>query len=289
MEIRNLITFIQVAELNSFTKAAEVLGYSQSTVSTQIKQLEKELNCQLFERIYHTITLTDKGREVLNYAHQMTKLTNELEKSIQDSTSIRGHVHLALADSLTYVLLQDEFVRFMKKYPHITLKITPAGTQDLFRLLNHNEADMILTLDSHIYNTDYVIVKEEKISVRFVVSTKHELAQMKNVSLDQLISYPFILTEKNMSYRRIFDELLAERSIEVQPILELGSTHLICSLVEQGMGVALLPEYVSEQSVKDGKLKYIDIDEFDIYVWKQLLYHKNKWLTPQMEVIMKYL
>ena len=64
MEIRNLLTFVQVAEINSFTKAARVLGYSQSTVSFQIKQLETELGCLLFERINHTLTLTDK---VVNY------------------------------------------------------------------------------------------------------------------------------------------------------------------------------------------------------------------------------
>lgn len=87
MDIKNLNTFVHVAELNSFTKAAEVLGYSQSTISFQIKQLENELNCQLFERIYHTIALTDKGREVLDYAHQMIKLTKKLESSIQNTQS----------------------------------------------------------------------------------------------------------------------------------------------------------------------------------------------------------
>lgn len=289
MDIKNLLTFIQVAELNSFTKAAQVLGYSQSTVSSQIKQLETELNCQLFERIYHTIALTDKGKEVLNYAHQMTKLTAELENSIQDLSSIHGHVHLALADSLTYSLLKEKFVEFVKKYPYITLKITPAGTQDLFRLLNHNEVDMILTLDSHIYDKEYVIVKEEKISARFVVSVHHDLAKKDVVSIEELITHAFILTEKGMSYRRIFDEMLAERSLEVEPILELGSTQLICSLVEQGIGVSLLPEYVTQHLVQEGKLKYLEVEGFDIKVWKQLLYHRNKWVTPQMEVMMQYL
>ena len=63
MDIKNLTTFIYVAELNSFTKAAEKLGFSQSTVSFQIRQLERELNSQLFERVNHTIALTEKGRE----------------------------------------------------------------------------------------------------------------------------------------------------------------------------------------------------------------------------------
>ena len=67
MELRNLITFIHVAELGSFTKAAEQLGYSQSTISFQIKQLEDELGCLLFERINHTITLTQRGHELVSY------------------------------------------------------------------------------------------------------------------------------------------------------------------------------------------------------------------------------
>ena len=79
MELRNLITFIHVAELGSFTRAAEQLGYSQSTISFQIKQLEEELNCLLFERINHTITLTEKGRELVSYAHQVRTLTDEFK------------------------------------------------------------------------------------------------------------------------------------------------------------------------------------------------------------------
>ena len=77
MEIRHLLTFIHVAELNSFSKAAQSLGYSQSTVSFQIKQLEDELNCLLFERINHTISLTKKGQELLAYAHTITNTPSE--------------------------------------------------------------------------------------------------------------------------------------------------------------------------------------------------------------------
>ena len=76
MELRNLITFIHVAELGSFTKTAEQLGYSQSTVSFQIKQLEDELGCLLFERINQTITLTRRGHELVSYAHQVRALTD---------------------------------------------------------------------------------------------------------------------------------------------------------------------------------------------------------------------
>ena len=71
MDLRSLSVFIEVAELGSFTRAGEKLGYSQPTISFQIKQLEEELGAKLFERINHTVTLTDRGREVLRYAHQI--------------------------------------------------------------------------------------------------------------------------------------------------------------------------------------------------------------------------
>ncbi|MBQ5676693.1 MAG: LysR family transcriptional regulator, partial [Lachnospiraceae bacterium] len=82
MEIKNLISFVHVAEMNSFTKAAKALGYSQSTISFQIKQLESELDCLLFERVNHTITLTDKGTELLKYAHTIKALTDEFMENM---------------------------------------------------------------------------------------------------------------------------------------------------------------------------------------------------------------
>ena len=162
MELKNLITFIHVAELCSFTKASERLGFSQSTVSFQIRQLEEELNLRLFDRINHTVVLTAKGREVLNYAHQINKLTQALKFNIQDPKNISGHVRLATADSLCTSLLSSNFDGFRKQYPGISLKIETAGTEEIFQLLNQNQVDAVLTLDNHIYNTEYVIVREKK-------------------------------------------------------------------------------------------------------------------------------
>lgn len=288
MDIKNLVTFIHVAELNSFTKAAEQLGFSQSTVSFQIKQLEAELNSQLFERINHTVMLTEKGREVLNYAHQINKLTQELKENIQDERTIAGHIRLAMADSLCSSLLNEDFDTFRKQYPGITLKIIAAGTEEMFRLINHNEADIILTLDNHIYNTEYIIASEEKVGVHFVAGPDCPLRQRASISIHELIRQPFILTERGMSYRRLMDEKLAGMSLEVQPILEIGSTDLICSLVEQDIGISLLPDYVTDRAVESGRLFYLDVDDFKIEVWKQLLYHRDKWVSPQMDSVLKY-
>ena len=287
MDTKNLTTFIYVAELRSFTKAADRLGYSQSTVSFQIKQLETELACQLFERINHTVQLTEKGREVLEYAHQINRMTRELKDSMKEETA-SGYIRLAMADSLCTSLLSRDFLHFRELYPNISLKIIAAGTEEMFRLMNHNEADAILTLDNHIYNTEYRILREEKVRTFFIAGADTEIASASSLSIEELLLQPFILTEKGMSYRRLLEEKLAELSLEIQPVLEIGSTELICSLVEQGAGISFLPEYVIKDRVKAGTLVCLPVSGLEIHVWKQLLYHRNKWVSPQMETVLKY-
>ena len=117
MELRNLITFIHVAELGSFTKAAEQLDYSQSTVSFQIKQLEDELGCLLFERINHTITLTERGRELVSYAHQVRALTEEFKENLEEEKKCAGHIHFVAPDSLCDSIISRNYIDFHKKSP----------------------------------------------------------------------------------------------------------------------------------------------------------------------------
>lgn len=283
MDIRNLITFVHVAEMNSFTKAAAYLGYSQSTVSFQIKQLETEFNCQLFERINHSISLTQKGRELLEYAHQINKLTDEINENMTQDHEISGRLCLATADSLCAPLMKEKFVRFREKYPGITIKLIVAGTKDLLRMIDCNEVDAILTLDSHIYHADYIVAKEEKIAVHYVAKPGFVEEENHNLSIRDLMKYPFVLTEKGMSYRRIFDEKLAEMSLEIEPVLENGSAELLADLAEQGAGISLLPDYVVNQRIENGSLECLDVKDIEIDLWKQLLYHRRKWMSKQLE------
>ena len=287
MDMKNLKTFIQVAELASFTKAAQQLGLSQSTISFQIKQLEEELGVKLFERIHHTVNLTQQGREVLRYAHEMERMTQNLSRDLRADKGISGHIRLAMADSLA-ILLGDSLCAFRRDYPGITLKIITAGTEEMIRLLNHNEADLVFTLDSHIYNAEYVIIREDRIGTHFVAAADSPLAREKDLPVERLLRQPLLLTEKGMSYRRLMDEWLAARSLEAVPTVETGNTELICRLVAQGAGCSFLPDYTTEPFVAAGKLVRLDVEGFGIDIWKQLFYHRDKWISPQMRVVMDY-
>lgn len=287
MDMKNINTFIYTAELGSFTKAAELLGYSQSTVSFQIRQLEEELGTVLFERINRTVTLTDRGKEILRYAHRMKQLAGEMQEMVQPKQEVRGHLRIAMSDSLCEEIAEKLFVLLQRKYPEVTMKIVIAGTDEMFRLLNQNQVDFVYTLDRHIYHSDYVIVTENQEAVHFVTGYQNRFNGKKQIPLEELICQPFILTEKEMSYRRLLNEYLASRSLEIQPVFEVGNTELICRMLEKNASaVSLLPDYVTEKAVQEKRLVRLDVKDFQLAIWKQLLYHRDKWISPQMQAFM---
>lgn len=288
MELRNLITFTQVAELGSFTKAAEQLGYSQSTVSFQIKQLEDELGCLLFERINHTTTLTERGHELVSYAHQIRALTDEFKDNLVKDDEFSGHINIVAPDSVCDEMINTHYIGFHDKYPSISIKFTTADTTVMFEMLDHNEADVIITLDNHSYNKDYIIAKEQQLSMHFVARADSKFAGIKNLSIKDIINEPFILTEYGQGYRRVFDKELAKRSLEITPVLEIGRTDIITSIVAESNMLSYLPDFVTNDLIESGKLCYLDVKDMDIEIWKQLIYHKNKWISKSLKVFLDY-
>ena len=289
MELRNLITFIHVAELGSFTKAAEQLGYSQSTISFQIKQLENELDCLLFERINHTITLTQRGHELVSYAHQVRALTDEFKEGFTKEEAVSGHIHIVTPDSVCDEMINSRYVDFHNKFPNISIKFTTADTADMFDMLDHNEADAIITLDSHSYRNDYVIAKEMPLSMHFVTSATSKFAAKHGLKMADIINEPFVLTEYGQGYRRVLDKELAKKSLELTPVLEIGRTDIITKIIAKSDMISFLPDFVTKELVEKGKLCYLDIKDMKIDIWKQLIYHKNKWMSKTLKTVIEYI
>ena len=287
MDIRNLTTFVHVAELGNFSRAAERLGYSQPTISVQIRQLEEELGFRLFDRIGHAVRLTDKGRETLAYAQQVCILCQQMIEENTDDDERETLIRVATSDSLSESLLFECFPVIRSKYPHIHLEVSTAGTDDLLRMLDHNEVDIVCTVDNHIYNTNYQIAGEKKVGVHFVVPAESPWANHTVLTKEDLLKQNMLLTEKGMSYRRMMDEWLAKASLEVRPTLEAGQTDLICSLVEKGIGCSFLPDFVTEKAANRGTIKRMDAEGFEPDLWKQILYHREKWVSPSMQTVLR--
>ena len=289
MQLRNLITFIHVAELGSFTKAAEQLGYSQSTISFQIKQLEEELDCLLFERINHTITLTERGHELVSYAHQIRALMDEFREKPNKESHISGHIHIVTPDSICEEMVNGHYFDFHNRYPLISVRFSTADTSAMFDMLDRNEADLIITLDCHSYHKDYVIAKEEKLPIHFVTNSNSKFAGQKGLSIRDIVNEPFVLTEYGQGYRRAFDSELAKRSIDITPVLEIGRTDMITSVLAKSNMISFLPDFVTKPLVDAGVLCYLDICDMNIEIWTQLIYHKNKWMSKSLKALIEYI
>lgn len=179
MELRNLKTFLYVAEQCSFSKAAILLNYSQSTVTAQIQKLEEELDILLFERINKTVRLTNAGQAFLKYAHEIIRTSEDAKKALKNLPIETGELRIAMAESIANTFFPEILERFHQLYPKIKVTLYTAGTDSLFHKLRHNEADLLYTLDKRIYSSEIVTVMEKKEEVFFVASPKHRLAGKK--------------------------------------------------------------------------------------------------------------
>ena len=288
MEFRNLTTFMQIVESGSFTKAASVLGYTQSTVSFQIKQLEEELSCSLFDRIGRSIKLTDRGELLLAHAMDIRRSMQKFDEDFRQTKAPEGQVHIVSSDSICEKMMLLNYRNFYKAYPGIKLVFSTGNTEDMLAMLERNEADITFTLDDHVYLQDFIIAKESPVKLHFVAAASSPLAGRGRLHIEDLLEYPFMLTEKGMSYRKILDAKLAQLSMEAEPILETGRTDILASCAEEGNGIAFLPDFVTEKKVREGKLVYLDVEDFDLTIWKQLIYHRNKWLSAPLSAFIEF-
>lgn len=287
MEIRNLITFVRIAEVKNFSKSAEQLGYSQSAVTMQIKQLEDELHTQLFERIGKQVRLTQAGERLLPYALHILNLIRKAENLEQEPEFISGKLRIGTCESYVISVLPPVIMELSKICPHVEISIHTALVPDLFQMLRQNDIDILFFMDQRIYFPEWVKVSEKPEKIFFVASSNSALAGKKHISIERLLREPLYLTEKGISYRYAMEQSLAAKGYELHPFLEVGNTDVITRFLLKNKGISFLPEYVVRDYLKDGRLTVLDTECDEIVMWSQLVYHQNKYVTPQMNLFLK--
>ena len=274
MELRNINTFLHIAELHSFSSAARELGYSQSAVSAQIAQLEAELGTPLFDRVGKTVRLTDAGQTFQSYARTLLITAQQAKAALMPARAVSGTLRVALADSVCSTFLPDLLQQFHALCPQVEL---------VLRLLGANQIDLAYTLDQPLLLPSLTLAVNVPEPVCFVAPAGHPLAEAEAVPLDVLAQQEFLLTERGMSYRDALDQRLAARGLAIHPYIELGSASLLCQMVERGMGLSFLPEYIVCPALSAGRLARLRVPDCTVTMHRQLFYHKDKWLTPQMK------
>lgn len=156
MELRQLNTFMTIARLQSFSKAALELGYAQSSITSQIQLLEQELNVRLFERLGHNITLTPEGKKLQPMAEQMLKLTNDI-KSIGNHSEIpSGPLIIGAVESLCVTRLPKLIKEYRSRYPDVEILIKFGRKVEFLRSLKENTIDIAFFVDQQITDSDFI-------------------------------------------------------------------------------------------------------------------------------------
>ena len=270
MELRNINTFLHIAELHSFSSAARELGYSQSAVSAQISQLETELGTPLFDRVGKTVRLTDAGQTFQSYARTLLITAQQAKAALLPARAVSGTLRVALADSVCSTFLPDLLQQFHALCPQVELVLRTATADEMLRLLSANQIDLAYTLDQPLLLPSLTLAVNVPEPVCFVAPAEHPLADKAEVPLDVLAQQEFLLTE-----------------LSIHPYIELGSASLLCQMVERGMGLSFLPEYIVRPALSAGRIARLNVPDCTVTMHRQLFYHKDKWLTPQMKAFIE--
>ncbi len=282
MDIRNVKTFVRVAELKNFTRAAAELGYVQSTVTMQVQQLEKELGYPLFDRIGKTVSLTALGEEFLRHAYEVLHAVEQAEQLGNKAAEVHGTLRVGVSESLMFGVLMHLLPRFRATHPTVDISLKIGHSVELIEQLKHNQLDMLYI--SAEKNTDPAIHSYYtcRNRVLFLCSPRHPLAARRHISVRELMTYDFLVTEHEGSCSKRLYALAAQYGAAVNAIVEMDSVYVITELVKRNMGLAFLPEYAVLGPLKDGSLLGLDVDVPPQPCFGQVLCHKGRWVPPFM-------
>jgi len=291
MEIRHLQTFIAIVELEGFTKAAEHLGYAQSTITSHIQILENELGEALFDRLGKKIILTNVGKELVPYAKQMLYVYKEIMNLTSDQKGVTGDLTIGAGESLTIYRLGQILKEYKKSFPHVNIILKDSICSDLRNKLYSGELDIIITIEPVITDTNLVVenLKDEKMVI--IGAPDADLEFLSACSEGKDAKESIIFSEKGCSFRIAFENYMIEKKIRYVNPLEFSSIEAIKKCVMNGLGISLLPFYAVRNEVTEGSLKIMEVPESFEKFSTQLAYHKNKSISLPMrkfiEIILK--
>lgn len=276
MELRQLKYFIKAAEMLNFSDAAKTLNIAQSSLSQQIKQLEDELNVQLFLRSNHSIRLTEAGELMLPFALRTIHDAEACTDRIRDLQQLlTGTLNIGVTYSFSPILTET-VISFMKLYPRIKLNIVYKPMGELMELLTGRDLDFVLAFKPTrpVSDVESHILFQNSLSA--VVSSTHPLASKEKVTLAELEKYELALPSKGLQARNAFESLLtAYHHFQIR--LELNEVNILLKLIRQTNLVTVLAED-SIYNEHDVKAIPIDVPDNDMIGCVHILkdtYHKH--------------
>ena len=292
MEIRKLEAFCKVVELKSFTRAAEEILLSQPTVSEHIRSLENELDQKLINRLGKEIETTPVGKVLYEYAIKIIRIRQEAIQAVElYAGRLAGKIMIGCGTIPGTYILPELISSFRGQHPSIkaTLRITSskiivekvlAGELELgFVGARWNEKRLIWT---KIFSDELTLA----------VHPDHFLAGIKEICLEEISNYSFILRETESGTRKVFSGILGENGLrekDLQVVAEIGSTAAVKEAVKAGIGISILSKRAIQEDVTCGRLAAISIKGHDMQRPFYLVKRKNRELSPVAAKFLLYI
>lgn len=289
MDTRLLRTFVALARTGSFTAAAGELHIAQSTVTVQIRTLERELGTRLFDRLSTGAMPTSAGRRLLGEAEELLDAEARLRAVAAAGSgdgadaAVEGQVSIGAGESLCASRLPGAIASLRRSHPGIDVHLRPVGSAAAVEGLRTGRLDLALLLESEVDLPDLVARSIAREPLVYVASPDHPLAGRK-AGWEELAGESFFVHEEGCSYSDQFVRTLLALPGPPPRLSRFGSIEAARSLVAAGLGLTLLPRATVERQLRDGLLAVVDGPEI-APVPVQLTRHRRRWVAPAARVV----
>ncbi|MGW0287252.1 LysR family transcriptional regulator [Streptomyces sp. NPDC003236] len=243
MDLRQLEYFVAVAEEQNFTRAAERVHISQSGVSAQIRQLERELGAELFDRSARTVTLTVAGKAALEHARSALAAAGAVGQAVGEVTGlIRGRLTVGMVIGCTLTPLFDALATFHQAHPGVEISLVEDSSDRLIEQVRASTIDLALigAATATPDGLDALTLISERLVA--AVPAGHPLAKQRRVALRDLVAHPIVCMPRGTGMRTVFDQACAAQSLKPTIALQASAADAIADLAARGLAVAILSD-----------------------------------------------
>jgi DNA-binding transcriptional LysR family regulator len=258
VDLGQLEAFVEVAQHRSFSKAAEALFLTQPSVTARIQSLERELGEPLFERNGRGVRLTEVGSSFLPYAQRVLKDLQEGRDVLEGLRSLQiGALRLGSAFTVSTYVLPRLLKTYHERFPAVEISVKTGRSEEVLRLVVEDEVQAGLVRAVTHPEVETVHLYEDEVVL--VTNSKHPFTASGEVPLEDVGRQPLILFDKGSSYHDLVQGLFRQAGVVPWTAMELDSMEATKKMVEEGLGIAMLPRVSVEREIKLGVLAEIKL------------------------------
>jgi DNA-binding transcriptional LysR family regulator len=282
MQIESLKVFCDLTETESFTKAAQINGVTQSAVSQQISTLERNFKSLLIERSKKKFRLTREGQVLYDYSKQIIQTFDALQSKLQEIQDIiSGTIRVATIYSIGLHDLPPYIKRFLKDYPTVHVHVEYRRANQVYEDVLANVVDVGLVAYPH-KDPKLEIVALRKDPLVLICHPQHPFAKQKTIRLKSIMGQKFVGFEADIPTRKALDKILREHNVEVNTVMEFDNIETVKRAVEIDAGISIVPSSTILQEISKQTLASVELDDGDFFRPLAAIYKKNRVLSPAL-------